>query len=117
MSGTSMIPGDLSSTWWDVALSWHCHSTPQRQFCAGTGTKPQQGLPCSSLSPVPQSLHGSRGVSGPEMPFWVAVCTMVVHPWARACWEECPRQGDIHTALLGNPGCSVPPSAAPERRW
>lgn len=62
MSGTSMIPGGLSSIWQDVALSWHCHSTPQRQFCAATMTKAHQGLPCSLLNPAPQGLHGSGGV-------------------------------------------------------
>lgn len=71
MSGTSVIPGDLSSTWQDVALSWHCHSTPQ-SVCATTVTKTHQGLSCSSLNPVPQRLHSSRGVSGPGMPFWEA---------------------------------------------
>lgn len=98
MSGSSMIPGDLPSIWQDVALSWHCHSTPQTQFCAATVTKPHRGLPCSPFNSVPQRLHSSRDVSGSGMPFWVAVCSMVVHPWPRACWEECPRQGDIHTA-------------------
>lgn len=62
------------------------------------GPKPNQGLPCSSPSPVPWSQRGSRGISAPGLDFWAAVYSMAVHPLPRARREERLGQGDIHPA-------------------